>query len=227
MLKASLQLRLGQQLTMTPQLQQAIRLLQLPALELQAKIDAARARGEDPDVPPEHPKRLRYAVENFPDDIEWVLPTRLDNLIRAFEVYPRVVYGLDSIPAWPRLQAVHAVAGNIKCHLPGPWKLRVARLEYGLRLHVREVRRRAKGAGFDLAGCNHGDQLLGRGSDFLRRGSHARGCEVEDLCCRDQLLPGDLAIAVNHLVHSRSHVVSAKLLRQPASELRLAHFAQF
>jgi RNA polymerase sigma-54 factor len=38
MLKASLQLRLGQQLTMTPQLQQAIRLLQLPSLELQAHI---------------------------------------------------------------------------------------------------------------------------------------------------------------------------------------------
>jgi RNA polymerase sigma-54 factor len=37
-LKASLQLRLGQQLTMTPQLQQAIRLLQLPSLELQAHI---------------------------------------------------------------------------------------------------------------------------------------------------------------------------------------------
>jgi RNA polymerase sigma-54 factor len=38
MLKPSLQLKLGQQLTMTPQLQQAIRLLQLPALELQALI---------------------------------------------------------------------------------------------------------------------------------------------------------------------------------------------
>ena len=38
MLKPSLQLTLGQQLTMTPQLQQAIRLLQLPALELQAHI---------------------------------------------------------------------------------------------------------------------------------------------------------------------------------------------
>jgi RNA polymerase sigma-54 factor len=37
-LKASLQLRLSQQLTMTPQLQQAIRLLQLPSLELQAHI---------------------------------------------------------------------------------------------------------------------------------------------------------------------------------------------
>lgn len=38
MLKPSLQLKLGQHLTMTPQLQQAIRLLQLPALELQAHI---------------------------------------------------------------------------------------------------------------------------------------------------------------------------------------------
>src|SRR3984885_5406706 len=36
MLKPSLQLRIGQQLTMTPQLQQAIRLLQLPSLDLQA-----------------------------------------------------------------------------------------------------------------------------------------------------------------------------------------------
>ncbi|MBV6415567.1 MAG: RNA polymerase sigma-54 factor [Steroidobacteraceae bacterium] len=38
MLKPSLQLKLGQSLTMTPQLQQAIRLLQLPALELQAHV---------------------------------------------------------------------------------------------------------------------------------------------------------------------------------------------
>ena len=38
MMKPSLQLRIGQQLTMTPQLQQAIRLLQLPALDLQAHV---------------------------------------------------------------------------------------------------------------------------------------------------------------------------------------------
>ena len=41
MLKPSLQLRLGQQLTMTPQLQQAIRLLQLHALDLQQVIREA------------------------------------------------------------------------------------------------------------------------------------------------------------------------------------------
>ena len=40
-MKPSLQLRLGQQLTMTPQLQQAIRLLQLPVLELSSQIQEA------------------------------------------------------------------------------------------------------------------------------------------------------------------------------------------
>ncbi|MGY3866851.1 RNA polymerase factor sigma-54 [Aeromonas bivalvium] len=40
-MKPTLQLRLGQQLTMTPQLQQAIRLLQLSSLELQQEIQQA------------------------------------------------------------------------------------------------------------------------------------------------------------------------------------------
>ncbi len=41
MLKPSLQLRLSQQLKMTPQLQQAIRLLQLPIMDLQSQIQEA------------------------------------------------------------------------------------------------------------------------------------------------------------------------------------------
>ena len=41
MLKPSLQLKIGQTLTMTPQLQQAIRLLQLPVLDLSAQIQDA------------------------------------------------------------------------------------------------------------------------------------------------------------------------------------------
>lgn len=40
-MKASLQLRIGQNLTMTPQLQQAIRLLQLSSIELQAEVQDA------------------------------------------------------------------------------------------------------------------------------------------------------------------------------------------
>jgi len=41
MAKLSLQLKLGQSLTMTPQLQQAIRLLQMPVMELNAQIEEA------------------------------------------------------------------------------------------------------------------------------------------------------------------------------------------
>jgi RNA polymerase sigma-54 factor len=41
MLKPTLQLKIGQSLTMTPQLQQAIRLLQLPVLDLSAQIQEA------------------------------------------------------------------------------------------------------------------------------------------------------------------------------------------
>ena len=57
MLKPTLQLKLGQSLTMTPQLQQAIRLLQLPVLDLSAEIQEALEENvmlemEDlPDVP--------------------------------------------------------------------------------------------------------------------------------------------------------------------------------
>ena len=40
-MKQSLQLRLGQHLTMTPQLQQAIRLLQLSTMELQLEVQDA------------------------------------------------------------------------------------------------------------------------------------------------------------------------------------------
>ena len=40
-MRQSLQLRMGQQLTMTPQLQQAIRLLQLSTLDLKQEIQEA------------------------------------------------------------------------------------------------------------------------------------------------------------------------------------------
>jgi len=42
-MKLSLEMKLGQQLTMTPQLQQAIRLLQMPVLELSTQIEQALA----------------------------------------------------------------------------------------------------------------------------------------------------------------------------------------
>lgn len=42
----------------------------------------------------------------FPHREDLLLPTALGNTIRAFEVYPTVLYGLDAIHGWPRLTAV-------------------------------------------------------------------------------------------------------------------------
>ena len=76
MLKPSLQLRIGQQLTMTPQLQQAIRLLQLPSLDLQAHVretletnvmlEAEDELGADPLAPePLHELEATQAKEEY------------------------------------------------------------------------------------------------------------------------------------------------------------------
>ncbi len=77
MLKPSLQLRLGQQLTMTPQLQQAIRLLQLPLLELRQTISEALEQNpmleidEDGDGEPEpSPEAVASAERSAADPQE-------------------------------------------------------------------------------------------------------------------------------------------------------------
>jgi RNA polymerase sigma-54 factor len=64
MLKPSLQLKLTQQLTMTPQLQQAIRLLQLPIMELQTQIQTALDENVMLEVEePENPSETADAAE--------------------------------------------------------------------------------------------------------------------------------------------------------------------
>ena len=76
MLKPSLQLKLGQSLTMTPQLQQAIRLLQLPILDLNAEIQEALEENimlemEDlPDVP-RTTSESTAEVETIKADEQW------------------------------------------------------------------------------------------------------------------------------------------------------------
>ncbi|MDZ7867687.1 MAG: RNA polymerase factor sigma-54 [Rheinheimera sp.] len=89
-MKPSLQLRLGQQLTMTPQLQQAIKLLQLSTIELQQEIQEAldanpllEAEDEfsfseapsgnelqNTDPAPEHNSADEYAEPEVPDSSE-------------------------------------------------------------------------------------------------------------------------------------------------------------
>lgn len=49
---------------------------------------------------------MRTLVECYPDQEIYILPTALGNAIRAFEVYPRVMYGLEGIQGWSRLVAV-------------------------------------------------------------------------------------------------------------------------
>jgi RNA polymerase sigma-54 factor len=76
MLKPTLQLKLGQTLTMTPQLQQAIRLLQLPVLDLNAQIQDALEENimlemEDlPDVP-QTSAETTAEVETIKAEVAW------------------------------------------------------------------------------------------------------------------------------------------------------------
>ena len=49
---------------------------------------------------------MRQLAEEFPDKEEYLLPTPFGNVLRSFEIYPRVMYGLDSIDAWGRLLSV-------------------------------------------------------------------------------------------------------------------------
>lgn len=80
--------------------------LKLSALEKEYESCTADKR--------EFPEKLRSkrmelmikAAERFPDERQWLLPTALGNTIRAFEVYPRVMYGIEDIEAWNRLLAV-------------------------------------------------------------------------------------------------------------------------
>lgn len=48
---------------------------------------------------------LQLAIR-FPDNEQWVLPTAFGNTIRAFQVYSRVMYGLEFMPGLARLLMV-------------------------------------------------------------------------------------------------------------------------
>jgi len=79
----------------------------IPILELQQQIyDAADGKIAKVDTPTNFEYTLSEHIANYPDRAEYVLPTKFGNIFRSLEVYSRVVYGLDAIPAWPRLFAV-------------------------------------------------------------------------------------------------------------------------
>lgn len=77
-------------------------------LELDRIRDEERLHGRSlaPSLRAERREVATRLASRFPDCEEFVLPTTFGNIIRSFEVYPRVMYGVDSIPGWPRLYAV-------------------------------------------------------------------------------------------------------------------------
>lgn len=77
---------------------------------LTARIDQLDAAiRKDPDAAralnAERGELMRRRVKEFPEE-RHLLPTRFGNILRAFESYPRLMYGLDDIPGWLRLLAV-------------------------------------------------------------------------------------------------------------------------
>lgn len=70
-------------------------------------IEAKRVDGKiPPDLRGDH-SRVRARLGNeFPEEKRLLLPTRFGNVIRAFERYPQVTYGIEAIHTWPRLQAL-------------------------------------------------------------------------------------------------------------------------
>jgi hypothetical protein len=75
---------------------------------LNQKLRAYRSAGED--FPPELRSKRNVLMwrmaERFPSKESELLPTAMGNTIKAFEEYSRIMYGLDIIAGWSRLNAV-------------------------------------------------------------------------------------------------------------------------
>lgn len=70
-----------------------------------AAWDAAIAKKQpvDPAVVASYGNALWQIACSYPASEEQVLPTRFGNIVRAFEVYPGIVYGVESVIGWTRL----------------------------------------------------------------------------------------------------------------------------
>jgi len=56
-----------------------------------------------PDAEDDFLDKVWRAVNSYPDIIGNVLPTKLGNVMRAYERYSDVVYGMEAIALWPRI----------------------------------------------------------------------------------------------------------------------------
>jgi len=82
--------------------------LQSKLQEIEERKEAAALQGRELS-PVQRAERMRLHLRRafrFPDQERWVLPTSFGNTIRSFEVYPRLLYGMESVECWYRLVAV-------------------------------------------------------------------------------------------------------------------------
>jgi hypothetical protein len=78
-----------------------------PLLSLRDKvIEARRANSNEPLQRKNFAGLLHDAINTFPERVENVLPTRLGNIMRAYERYSDIVYGIEAIVLWPRIMMV-------------------------------------------------------------------------------------------------------------------------
>jgi len=105
MLKPALQLKLGQQLTMTPQLQQAIKLLQLPVLELQAQVMEAL--------------ETNVMLEQEEDDS--IDLTSLDQLAPTGEAETEAEFGSAATESGDATESDEPSADDVIVEMEDPW----------------------------------------------------------------------------------------------------------
>lgn len=76
--------------------------------ELNQEHEKHKARGEtlSDTLRDERIKLMHESAQRFPDAERWLRPTAFGNTVRAFEVYSRVMYGIDTTVGWDRLLAV-------------------------------------------------------------------------------------------------------------------------
>lgn len=74
--------------------------------ELTNERDICRKQNKEFAGRRERNRLVRIAAQRYPSKEELVLFTAFGNTVRAFEDYPRVMYGFESINGWSRLNAV-------------------------------------------------------------------------------------------------------------------------
>ena len=50
-----------------------------------------------------YPQKLESLTLNYPTESEFIMPTRLGNILKAAELYPWIRYDIDAVAIWPRL----------------------------------------------------------------------------------------------------------------------------